>query len=56
MNIYLVAHSVKNQSSILEGMNQMKIDDEVFNKVSLLGKFCALARPYFHEWDKVTDE
>ena len=49
MNIYLVAHSVKNQSSILEGMNQMKIDDEVFNKVSLLGKFCVLARPYFHE-------
>ena len=55
MNIYLVAHSVKNQSSILEGMNQMKIDDEVFNKVSLLGKFCVLARPYFHEWDKADE-
>ena len=55
MNIYLVAHSVKNQSSILEGMNQMKIDDEVFNKVSLLGKFCVLACPYFHEWDKADE-
>ena len=55
MNIYLVAHSVKNQSSILEGMNQMKIDDEVFNKVSLLGKFCVLARLYFYEWNKADE-
>ena len=46
MNIYLVVNCAHKKFS-LERMNQMKIDDEVFNKVSLLGELPRRVRGRF---------